>query len=69
MFGEISYALFFGFPVIGWIGLTAAVLFALAFITWKLPIDNRIMWHRRFAIAGGVIILVHIFFGLSAYLF
>ena len=69
---DFAYSLVLGLPVAAWLGLlalilllsAAAVMFLTLYAKKKIPFG----WHKRLALAGLAVALMHMVLALSAYI-
>jgi hypothetical protein len=72
MLRDFAYSLILGKPLVLWLGLAAMICFLSAasiialnnYTKVRIPIE----WHKRFAIAGLIIAIVHMVLAISAYI-
>ncbi len=65
--GEISYAVILGKPVLFWLGLLAIIFLICTYLAWKLPIQNKLKYHKTFAVLTGICGAAHAILAIAQY--
>jgi Co/Zn/Cd efflux system component len=68
---DFAYGLLLGKPIVVWLGILALMLLlsaaAVMFLTLHARKKIPFGWHKRFAVAGIIVALIHMVLALSAY--